>query len=542
MTKTDFGIITAISCETTAVLKYLKATERVRGILPDIRDYFVGRFPLKGGKGYRLVVVQCTQAGNSDAGQAAKDLITRWNPNYLIMFGVAGGFSRGGIDIGDVVIATEIVEYDYKRYSTAGFQPRFRHHPTSALLLSKLNHVPAWNGSELQFEPSVYGAVAKPKLVKPGPIAAGNSLFADAVARDKLLSFQQDLIAVEMESEGVAVAAWQREPPMPVFVVRGICDLADGRTKGNVDEGLKGLRQKVAAMAASSFLFHFLKDEPVTPNDVPPPVGGTRIRVADTTTPKPLSETSTRKESFLNLKDSSVLTLIEPEPFIMGSYPEELGAYGFEENPDVPTELIAHTVRLDPFWIGKFPITNAQYRKFIEETGYIEPERWDDPNFNGPKHPVIGVSWDDAIAYLEWAGLRLPTEAEWEYVAYGCGRKPRLFPWGDSLPDDNFMNFGRFNRGTTPVSRYTRGTTPDNGIMDLAGNVLEWCLDDTRAYTPDEAFNPTGSLTSSMRAIRGGSFARPVNSCRASYRDRRFKKTRWGSSGFRPAYSGIINK
>ena len=80
-------------------------------------------------------------------------------------------------------------------------------------------------------------------------------------------------------------------------------------------------------------------------------------------------------------------------------------------------EKPVHTVELSSFYIGVYEITNAQYSKFINEAGYKEPTFWEDPDFNAPDQPVVGVTWYDAMSYAIWAGKRLPTEAEWAYAA-----------------------------------------------------------------------------------------------------------------------------
>ena len=273
----DFGIVTAIECERKALLDRLENVDRVRGTPPDIRDYWRAQLTTPNRTVYQLAVVQCTQAGNSDAGQASKDLILRWEPSRLFMVGVAGGFPRGDAKIGDVVVATEIVEYDYKRFHDNDWNARPRHHRCCPTLLAKLTSLPVWNAQDVPIPPGYMQEGWLPKMQKPGPIAAGNALFADERARDRLLELQQDLIAVEMESEGLAVAAWQRDPPVPFFVIRGICDLADAKTKGNGSfcrashrtdrEKQKELCQITAANSAASFLVHLLFDQPVFPKN-----------------------------------------------------------------------------------------------------------------------------------------------------------------------------------------------------------------------------------------------------------------------------------
>jgi formylglycine-generating enzyme required for sulfatase activity len=239
--------------------------------------------------------------------------------------------------------------------------------------------------------------------------------------------------------------------------------------------------------------------------------------------------------SATNPKDGSVLVRIDAGWFRMGSTAAELARGQFCENPRESSETIAHSVFLNAFYISRWPITNKQYRAFVEATGHDPPDRWDDPAFNDDSHPVIGISWEDAQAYVSWAGLRLPTEAEWERAAAGPLSANRCFPWGEHPPNQYYMNYSRIIGGTTPVTRYAMGATPDTGIMDMGGNVLEWCADDLRVYSLQEVNNPVGPLDSPTRAIRGGSFVRSANECRSRYRDRRAKNKVWGSTGIRPA-------
>lgn len=233
-----------------------------------------------------------------------------------------------------------------------------------------------------------------------------------------------------------------------------------------------------------------------------------------------------------NPKDKTILFKFPSSKFIMGSDLNQLKRLGFDSNLNTPDETLSHNVKLDEFWFARTPITNKQYKHFCEETGWTLPNRINDPKFGDPDFPVIGVSWLDAEAYLEWAGLRFPTEAEWERVA--AGTNGRLFPWGSELPKREHANFGAFLPGTTPVTQFPKGATPD-GIFDMAGNILEWCLDDTREYDLIGCENPTGSLDTDMRAIRGGSLRRAENHLRSTYRERRQLNSTWGSTGIRAA-------
>ncbi|MBN1466755.1 SUMF1/EgtB/PvdO family nonheme iron enzyme, partial [candidate division KSB1 bacterium] len=161
-----------------------------------------------------------------------------------------------------------------------------------------------------------------------------------------------------------------------------------------------------------------------------------------------------------------------------------------------------------PFHLSKYPVTNGQFRLFVEEDGYkrdewwskegrlwrekeqiSEPEYWRHGRWNAPNFPVVGVSWYEAEAFCAWAGGRLPTEAEWEWAA---GRGERKYPWGEKEPTEEHANYTSEPGRTTPVGIYPDGATPD-GLMDMAGNVWEWCSD---IY----------STTSEYRVVRGGSW------------------------------------
>jgi formylglycine-generating enzyme required for sulfatase activity len=147
--------------------------------------------------------------------------------------------------------------------------------------------------------------------------------------------------------------------------------------------------------------------------------------------------------------------------------------------------LTSRKAVLKAFDIGRYPVTVAEYRRFVEDEGYLnkrwwtlgsfvrwrEPRSWDNQKEH-PNRPVTGVSWYEAAAYGLWAGARLPSAAEWERAARGTeGRK---YPWGNDKPDATRANYAEGGPGTaTPVGLYPLGATPD-GILDLAGNVSEW--------------------------------------------------------------------
>lgn len=253
---------------------------------------------------------------------------------------------------------------------------------------------------------------------------------------------------------------------------------------------------------------------------------------------------------------------LEGGEFLMGNESKE----GFAADGEGPVR----EVTLDAFYIGSHPVTNQQFLEFVRATGYhteaerfgwsfvfqghISPEQrarlvedtvvvapwwckvrgadWKHPD--GPDsgisqrldHPVVQVSWRDAIEYSQWAGKRLPTEAEWEYAARG-GLEQKRFPWGDELtPDGKHMcNIwqGEFPKIDLAEDGYS-GPSPVNafpangyGLFSVAGNTWEWCWDRFHPSFHLEAtrHNPAGPPDGGARVMKGGSYL-----CHASYCNR----------------------
>lgn len=173
------------------------------------------------------------------------------------------------------------------------------------------------------------------------------------------------------------------------------------------------------------------------------------------------------------------------------------------------SEAPEHPVLLDAFYIQRFEVSNADYQA-CAAAGACPPARLarsftrleyrDSPEFAG--YPVIGVTWDDAQAYCQWAGLRLPTEAEWEYAA--SGPENFIWPWGNTF---DLARSAAGSRDTQPVDAHPDGASPF-GVYNLAGNVEEWVADvyviDFYAASPPH--NPLGDGTGYFRLFRGGSY------------------------------------
>lgn len=239
--------------------------------------------------------------------------------------------------------------------------------------------------------------------------------------------------------------------------------------------------------------------------------------------PAPMAQEPSPGDERIHEKDGTVLVYV-PGGEIM------LGAEGVQD-----WSRPVHRVRLHPFWIGKFPITNEQYARFLSENPEApEPLFWHDPQFSQPLHPIVGVSWDEAQAYCRWAGLELPSEAQWEAAARGRDQRP--YPWGRDLPTPRQANFGGLVKGTTPVDAYPAGCGP-YGTFDQAGNVWEWCLDpwSSTAYQKRESglWDPIAKGEAAVHAVRGGSWNNPASDLHSACRERVTTKKYLKNLGFR---------
>ncbi len=208
----------------------------------------------------------------------------------------------------------------------------------------------------------------------------------------------------------------------------------------------------------------------------------------------------------------------------------ELGAEDLEPVKGAPEEYWdwpkpIHRVQLSSFWIAVHPVTNAQYARFLgARPAQRKPEEWDNKRFNAPEQPVVGVSWQEARAFCEWAGFELPSEAQWEAAARGTDQ--RRYPWGDEEPTPQLVSFGgNWEKGQpSPVGLHPAGAGPF-GTQDQAGNVWEWCEDafQEEAYAGrDGQRNPVLTADDGdetvLRVVRGGAWGDPARDLRAAFR------------------------
>jgi serine/threonine-protein kinase len=219
-------------------------------------------------------------------------------------------------------------------------------------------------------------------------------------------------------------------------------------------------------------------------------------------------------------KTGQELVLVPAGEFTMGARGRE-----WDEGPP-------RKVRVDSFYVDRNEVTWRLYKKFCEATGRKLPQAppWGTPD----DHPVVGVSWHDAKAYCAWAGLSLPTEAQWEKAARG--QDGRTYPWGKAEPAASKCNYRRRVGKTMPVGKYPGGRSP-YGCNDMAANVWEWCADwhDQKFYESGTKTNPKGPPTGRYRIIRGGSWTSGAEDVRTTLRGKADPKGRMVNLGFRCA-------
>jgi eukaryotic-like serine/threonine-protein kinase len=263
------------------------------------------------------------------------------------------------------------------------------------------------------------------------------------------------------------------------------------------------------------------------------PAGGETFAVTKTAVPTSskyeyLQQNDKGYHEFKHPADGSTLVMIPAGEFTMGS-----DQYSAEK----PVQKIS----LDDYYIDKYLVTNTQFQKFVGETQFetdaekegaglvrvgrrwkkVEGATWKMPDGLTPiegkeDNPVSQISYNDALAYCQWAQKDLPTEARWEKAARGP--EGNEYPWGDSEPNDTMANFDNIIGATTPVTDYEKGQS-HFGVFDMAGNVYQWNKDWYGTGARQEE-NPTGPAEGKERVIKGGSFIEGIESLRSANRDR----------------------
>lgn len=250
--------------------------------------------------------------------------------------------------------------------------------------------------------------------------------------------------------------------------------------------------------------------------------------------PKPDSVTVMSNLEKIVGRDGIEMVLIPGGKFIMGS-PKDQGDE--DEQPQ-------HEMYLDAYYIDVHEVTNRAYKQFVDATGHrvpfvdaewAEPYNWKNGTFPEGRgdYPVVLVSWEDAKAYADYIGERLPTEAEWEEAARG-GLEGKSYPWGEGI-DESVANYhvsDTAEEDLHPVKSY-----PPNGfgLYDMAGNVWEWCSDwyDYNAYLKGLKENPRGTEKGDYRVYRGGAWINIAKFQRCGERGKNIPYTQSYVIGFR---------
>jgi len=221
--------------------------------------------------------------------------------------------------------------------------------------------------------------------------------------------------------------------------------------------------------------------------------------------------------------DGAVMVYVPPGPFPMGSADRDS-----DERP-------VHEVTLDGYYIDKYEVSWARWKRSplkvpkAPDWGIVDDQ------------PVLNVTWKDAVAFADWAGKRLPTEAEWEKAARGTDG--RLYPWGDEPPTFDravWKDHPIAQEMTAPVDCCAAGASP-YGALNMAGNVYEWCADvyAKEYYGRSPAANPRNDGEGRYRVLRGGAYVLEVEDLRAGYRYRLLEVDRTPYIGFRTVLPGV---
>jgi formylglycine-generating enzyme required for sulfatase activity len=213
----------------------------------------------------------------------------------------------------------------------------------------------------------------------------------------------------------------------------------------------------------------------------------------------------------------------------MGSPAAEDGRFGNEHQ---------HAVEITKaFYLGKFEVTRGDFAAFVKASKDKADggDSWAHVTGQTDQHPVVNVSWRDAVAFCEWLSrkegktYRLPTEAEWEYSCR-AGARTRFHNGDDDNAVTQVANFN--SKGTVPVGQFQANAF---GLHDMHGNVWEWCQDwhDANYYRNSDRRDPQGPDAGALRVIRGGSWSNGPRYCRSAYRDGGTPSGRFGYIGFR---------
>lgn len=331
-----------------------------------------------------------------------------------------------------------------------------------------------------------------------------------------------------LEARGFPLPCFELEE----FVAMGRLLGADQVLAGNIDrsDDRVQLTIRIIDCATEDFMVNLYKQKsPCAQEDLLGPWGRSviaelfSIPLDRLATPTPVPQARPTNTPTPRIPDS-----------ILNKYPGMVyvpaGEFTFGSDYGDPCETPAQTVFLPAYYIDKTEVTNWAYKKFVDETGHRPPLHWDGsaipPGLED--HPVVWVSWDDAVAYAAWSGGRLPSEMEWEKAARGPDG--RTYPWGNRFDPAKANTWEAGIHAPAPVGSFPEGKSP-YGVLDMAGNVAEWVADQFSPYPKAKTMLPEYSRE--MRVLRGGSWTFNAYYARTTHRYPRAPTERHGSYGFR---------
>ncbi|MFM9950360.1 MAG: SUMF1/EgtB/PvdO family nonheme iron enzyme [Saprospiraceae bacterium] len=475
-------ILTPIPPEHDAILAYLSSrTERIVEGSRYISGFYQGKY------GGINIVTQLTGPGNTTIALATANAIRRFQPKVVILAGVAGGIKD--VEIGDVVVGTKFYGYEYGGEQER--QPRFTIRALNGSYSRDLLITAQFVAESGLWQKRAANTSLNAKVAL-GPIASGDRVIAtkdEAIATLLRQSFN-DITAVEMESSGFG-QAMQLNPEIRFINIRGISDLLVGKAQADA-----GYSQERAVKNMAAFTFEFIYQ--LNPE---------------------------------NLK----IEVDEPEMFLIrgGSFPMGWleGRDGARNDHEIPT----HEVQLNDFYIGKYLVTQAQWRTVMGEN----PSHFKDDE----QCPVEQVSWDDVQLFLKTLNkktgknYRLPTEAEWEYAARGGAASKMTEYAGSNKVEEVAWYAENAGNKSQPVGQKKSN---ELGLYDMSGNVWEWVEDDW--HKNYEGAPPDGSAwinspeRTPNKVCRGGSWNYQPEFARCALRYNFVSTHRINYLGFRLAH------